>query len=652
MMTNHQTDPVTVFIEKDNLVYQLIGIISDSTDDDDADDLPSLCRAMPRTKQSARKIPGLAPRPFRQDTSSSSSSSESDPDEKPFNDPSWTPKKRSPARSRQQYTPSPRKRSTRGRRTRGNRGGKGPWAAAAKPKPAPAPEPEPLGDPPEPQPLGDPPEPEPAADPPEDPPADPPGNPNNPDLGADPPNDPQDPEPEKKPDPNEPPSTGTTPQHPDAGTPPPSSPVRKPNPDDPPSTGTTPRRPGTPPRAESWAVVPWSNVIRVKRQPQRWRVGETQKVRAVHSITLINLICDKFVKGQQPVLVVPPAPTKEPQGPPVREPTPPPPPPRIPTPPPLPPIRTPTPPRKPAPTPPRKPAPTPPGKPAPKPPKRTAPTPPNPGAAPKRQKPDPRLKPQLITPTAPGAQPRARRTPLSELKGFAREARLRESYRLNTAYTTARGYFKVPSDRKDRMDNLKKMRKQIRHYQTSQEILIPPLPFARLVCEVLQDVVDEIYDPRYGTLPPGEMDSFRICPEAIFALQEATEAYMVGFLTVANLLAIHAKRVAIMPKDISLAKIVRGSDQVGAVKADTGGIVGRVNKSYKYTKYSYIDYPFRPGPKTRGEKRRWHHAAAKMSLSRRTRRGRRRVYTEESLEVEVESTSKIITGNTMPRLVL
>ena len=127
---------------------------------------------------------------------------------------------------------------------------------------------------------------------------------------------------------------------------------------------------------------------------------------------------------------------------------------------------------------------------------------------------------------------------------------------------------------------------------------------------------------------------------------------MVGFLTVANLLAIHAKRVAIMPKDISLAKIVRGSDQVGAVKADTGGIVGRVNKSYKYTKYSYIDYPFRPGPKTRGEKRRWHHAAAKMSLSRRTRRGRRRVYTEESLEVEVESTSKIITGNTMPRLVL
>ena len=98
---NMETEPVTVFIEKDILVYQLIGIISDSSDDDDNDNLPSLNRAMPQTKQSTRKIPGLAPWPFRHDTSSSSSSSsESDPNVKPFNDPSWTLKKRSPARSR------------------------------------------------------------------------------------------------------------------------------------------------------------------------------------------------------------------------------------------------------------------------------------------------------------------------------------------------------------------------------------------------------------------------------------------------------------------------------------------------------------------------------------------------------------------------
>ena len=150
----------------------------------------------------------------------------------------------------------------------------------------------------------------------------------------------------------------------------------------------------------------------------------------------------------------------------------------------------------------------------------TAPPQPEPGTSPKRRKPDPKLKPQLIMQTT-GAQPRSKRTLLADLTGFAREARLRENYCLNTAYTTARGYFKVPSDRKDRMDNLKKMRKQIRHYQTSQEILIPPLPFVHLVREIFQDVVDDIYDPKTGTLPPSEMEYFRICPEAIFALQEA-----------------------------------------------------------------------------------------------------------------------------------
>ena len=45
---------------------------------------------------------------------------------------------------------------------------------------------------------------------------------------------------------------------------------------------------------------------------------------------------------------------------------------------------------------------------------------------------------------------------------------------------------------------------------------------------------------------------------AILALQEATEAYMVGLFEDTNLCAIHAKRVTIMPKDIQLAKRIRG----------------------------------------------------------------------------------------------
>ena len=45
---------------------------------------------------------------------------------------------------------------------------------------------------------------------------------------------------------------------------------------------------------------------------------------------------------------------------------------------------------------------------------------------------------------------------------------------------------------------------------------------------------------------------------AIGALQEASEAYLVGLFEDTNLCAIHAKRVTIMPKDIQLARRIRG----------------------------------------------------------------------------------------------
>ena len=44
----------------------------------------------------------------------------------------------------------------------------------------------------------------------------------------------------------------------------------------------------------------------------------------------------------------------------------------------------------------------------------------------------------------------------------------------------------------------------------------------------------------------------------IFQLQEASEAYLVGLFEDTNLCAIHAKRVTIMPKDIQLARRIRG----------------------------------------------------------------------------------------------
>ena len=45
---------------------------------------------------------------------------------------------------------------------------------------------------------------------------------------------------------------------------------------------------------------------------------------------------------------------------------------------------------------------------------------------------------------------------------------------------------------------------------------------------------------------------------AVLALQEASEAYMVGMFEDTNLAALHAKRVTILPRDLALARRLRG----------------------------------------------------------------------------------------------
>ena len=84
--------------------------------------------------------------------------------------------------------------------------------------------------------------------------------------------------------------------------------------------------------------------------------------------------------------------------------------------------------------------------------------------------------------------------------------------------------------------------REIHHYQKSTELLIRKLPFNRLVREIAQDFKTD----------------FRFQAQAILALQEAAEAYLVGLFEDTNLCGIHAKRVTIMPKDIQLAGRIRG----------------------------------------------------------------------------------------------
>jgi len=84
--------------------------------------------------------------------------------------------------------------------------------------------------------------------------------------------------------------------------------------------------------------------------------------------------------------------------------------------------------------------------------------------------------------------------------------------------------------------------REIRKYQKSTNLLIHKLPFQRLVRELAQAVRPDL----------------RFQSSALAALQEASEAYLVGLFEDTNLCAIHAHRVTIMPKDMQLARRIRG----------------------------------------------------------------------------------------------
>ncbi len=53
-------------------------------------------------------------------------------------------------------------------------------------------------------------------------------------------------------------------------------------------------------------------------------------------------------------------------------------------------------------------------------------------------------------------------------------------------------------------------------------------------------------------------NDLRFQSTAILALQEASEAYLISLFEDTNFCAIHAKRATVMPKDIQLARRIRG----------------------------------------------------------------------------------------------
>ena len=145
----------------------------------------------------------------------------------------------------------------------------------------------------------------------------------------------------------------------------------------------------------------------------------------------------------------------------------------------------------------------------------------------------------------------------------------REEYHLNQLrrkYHTEENnptsiYYLKPLNKKSTTGGIKKPHqyrpgllalREIHRYQQSTESLIRRTPFNKLIKEISQE--------------------YRICPEgpgtpsvqvrfqstALAVLQEATENFLIGLFEDVNLLAVHAKRVTVMPCDISLALRIRG----------------------------------------------------------------------------------------------
>ncbi|KAM7204020.1 centromeric DNA-binding histone H3-like protein cse4 [Naviculisporaceae sp. PSN 640] len=103
----------------------------------------------------------------------------------------------------------------------------------------------------------------------------------------------------------------------------------------------------------------------------------------------------------------------------------------------------------------------------------------------------------------------------------------------------------VPAGKKRRYKPGTRALKEIRRYQQSTDLLLRKLPFARVVREIAANLRPEGEEMRWQS-------------QAIQALQEASEAFLVHLFEDTNLCAIHAKRVTIMQKDIQLARRIRG----------------------------------------------------------------------------------------------
>ncbi|XP_005400497.1 PREDICTED: histone H3-like centromeric protein A [Chinchilla lanigera] len=89
--------------------------------------------------------------------------------------------------------------------------------------------------------------------------------------------------------------------------------------------------------------------------------------------------------------------------------------------------------------------------------------------------------------------------------------------------------------------------REMRKLQKSTDLLLRKAPFSRVVREICAKFTRGV--------------DFSWQAQALLALQEAAEAFLVHLFEDAYLLSLHAGRVTLFPKDVQLARRIRGIEE-------------------------------------------------------------------------------------------
>jgi histone H3/H4 len=156
------------------------------------------------------------------------------------------------------------------------------------------------------------------------------------------------------------------------------------------------------------------------------------------------------------------------------------------------------------------------------------------------------LSKQLPAPGAKSAvkaEPGSARASTLPRKSIASRAAHKEGEKAVAKAKTAKSAGATEGAKKRRFRPGTVAMREIKKLQKSGDLLLRKAPFQRLVRSFVTGPV---------------ASHVKWNSTALTALQDAAEAHIISLMADANLCALHAKRVTLMPKDIQLARRLRG----------------------------------------------------------------------------------------------